>query len=57
MNTLAMAITIKEGKKVPLNIGQVKEVLSCLRDAFQENPTEVGQCLLTYFGKAPKERR
>ena len=39
LNLLVKALAKKEGKKVELNAGQLREVLSCLKKAIKEDPS------------------
>lgn len=39
LNLLVKALSKKEGKKVELNAGQLREVLACLKAAIKEDPS------------------
>lgn len=39
LNLLVKALSAKEGKKVQLNAGQLREVMSCLKKAIKEDPS------------------
>jgi hypothetical protein len=54
MNEIARRLTLREGKKHSLGIGDVKEVLRCLRDEWRANPNDVIAVLGKYFGLASK---
>lgn len=45
-NELAKAVTLLEGLKVSLSIGQVKEVLRCLKQVLKDLPEEERKALL-----------
>lgn len=47
MNQLAARIARREGKKIPLTIAQVKEVLRCLADEINHSP-EADMCWNKY---------
>lgn len=38
MNELAEEVTAREGKKKSTDIAQVKEILRCVKDLFEEKP-------------------
>ncbi len=48
---LAEKITKMEGKKKPVSIAQVKEVLRCLADAYWEDENGVGEAIGNYIEK------
>lgn len=59
MNDLAKRITLREGKKKVLNIGDVREVLSCVADEIWENDGVIDvlvDCAIKHSKKKAKEK-
>jgi len=58
LNALAKAVTLAEGKKIPMNIGQIKECLRCLGQILSEMQMgELGETLgLLMKIKHPKSK-
>jgi hypothetical protein len=51
MNDLAKMICDLEGKKKPVTVAQVKEVLGCLAQIMKQHPAEVQTLLWKYASK------
>lgn len=49
-NVLAQAVAAREGKKVAVNIAQIKEVLRCLQDEVRDDDQHSASEWLAWLG-------